>query len=126
MNIACRNVAWLAVAVFCLFASSACRADGTGSATLNRAETPSAKAGQSVTMVNRKPDAEKWVTVATIHIDDKVIANVHKALQKANIPVLIGGSLSYGVRVPRQYRDRALTVLESDSRKNRYWILLAR
>ena len=63
-----------------------------------------------------------WVSVAAIRSDDASGVIVQKALAAAKIPAIIGGSLVYGVRVPKRDQERAIRILRDDARRHGYWI----
>jgi hypothetical protein len=75
------------------------------------------RAGKSV--------SSELVGIATLGMDQNVVARVHKILSDANIPALIGGSLGYGVRVRLFDKERALRLLKEDARSHSYWIRFA-
>lgn len=73
--------------------------------------------------VSRDKTEAEWKDVATIGSIDRITGtHVTNLLKAKGIECAMGGSIVYGVSVPKQHAEAATRLLREDAKKRGYWI----
>jgi hypothetical protein len=78
--------------------------------------------GQQSHIPSSSIDYTKFVSIAGINGDPKLVKHVEGVLHAVGITAIIEGSVVYGISVPPDRRPEAIEVLRKDAAQHKYWI----